>query len=90
MQAIRIGGTAFVSQPSESFAELGLRIKEETWPLDTVVVGYANGMLGYLPTREAFRRGGYEATYGPPSCLAADAGERLADAAVRLVRSMKE
>jgi hypothetical protein len=68
--------------------EFGLRIKEETWPLRTFVVGYANGMLGYLPTLEGFKRGGYEATYGPPSCMAPEAGDRLAAAAVDLVRGI--
>ena len=51
---------AFASQPSESFVEHGLRIKESTWPVRTWVVCYANGMLGYLPHEEAFKRGGYE------------------------------
>jgi hypothetical protein len=88
VQVFRIGDIAFAAQPSESFVEHGLRIKEATWPVRTVVVGYANGMLGYIPTREAFRRGGYETTFGPPSCMAPDVGDRLADAAIDLVREL--
>ena len=88
VQVFRIGDVAFAAQPSESFVEHGLRIKESTWPVRTVVVGYANGMLGYIPTREAFQRGGYEATFGPPSCMAPDVGDRLADAAIELVREL--
>ena len=88
VQAIRIGAVAFAAQPSESFVQFGLRIKEETWPTKTFVVGYANGMVGYLPTIEGFKRGGYEATFGPPSCMAHDTGDRLADAAVALVKEL--
>ncbi|WP_435010989.1 hypothetical protein P12x_002280 [Tundrisphaera lichenicola] len=86
VQVIRLGDLAFASQPSESFVEHGLRIKEETWPVRTFVVGYANGMLGYLPTEDAFPRGGYECTFGPPSQMAPDTGRILADAAIELIR----
>jgi hypothetical protein len=87
VQVFRIDGLAFASQPSESFAELGLRIKEAAWPTRAWVVCYANGMLGYLPHEEAFKRGGYECTFGPPSLMAPDAGPRLADAAIELIRA---
>jgi len=88
VQVLRIDEVAIASQPSESFAELGLRIKEETWPVRTFVAGYANGMLGYIPTREAFRRGGYESTFGPPSFMAPETGDQLAEAAVALVKEL--
>jgi hypothetical protein len=86
VQAIHIGDVALAAQPSESFVEHGLRIKQETWPTRTFVVCYANGMLGYLPHEEAFHRGGYECTFGPPSMMAPDTGRRLADAVIELVR----
>lgn len=85
VQVIRIGNVALAAQPSESFVEHGLRIKEATWPTRTMVVCYANGMLGYLPHEEAFRRGGYECTFGPPSRMAPRAGRDLADAAIDLI-----
>lgn len=86
VQVFRLGGFAIAAQPSESFVEHGLRIKEASWPTRAMVVCYANGMLGYLPTEEAFRRGGYECTFGPPSRMAPEAGRRLADAAIELIR----
>ena len=85
VQVIRLGDVALAAQPSESFVEHGLRIKEATWPTRTFVVCYANGMLGYLPHEEAFRRGGYECTFGPPSMMAPEAGRVLADAAIELI-----
>lgn len=86
VQVFRIDDLALASQPSESFAELGLRIKEAAWPLRAWAICYANGMLGYLPTEEAFKRGGYECTFGPPSLMAPDTGRKLADAAVELMK----
>jgi len=85
VQVVRLGDVALAAQPSESFVEHGLRIKETTWPTRTFVVCYANGMLGYLPHEEAFRRGGYECTFGPPSLMAPEAGRVLADAVIDLI-----
>ncbi|MBI3855908.1 MAG: hypothetical protein HY293_09490 [Planctomycetes bacterium] len=87
VQVFRIGDVAFASQPSESFVEHGLRLKESAWPVRAWAVCYANGMLGYLPHEEAFKRGGYECTFGPPSLMAPDTGARLADAAIELIRT---
>jgi len=86
VQVFRIDNVAFVSQPSESFVEHGLRIKEAAWPVRAFVVCYANGMLGYLPHEEAFKRGGYECTFGPPSLMAPDTGTKLADAALDMIK----
>ena len=87
VQAILIDEIAYVSIPAEYFVQHGLRIKEQTHPRRTRVVGYANGMVGYVPHKEAFARGGYETTFGYRSKLAPDAGDLLADAAIALVRN---
>jgi len=85
VQAILIDEFVHVSVPAEYFVQHGLRIKEQTHPLRTRVVGYANGMVGYVPHKEAFARGGYETTFGYRSKLAPEAGDLLADAAIALV-----
>ena len=85
VQVLLVNDVALVAIPGEYFVELGLRIKQRAYPARAVVVSCANGQLGYIPTREAFSRGGYETTFGPPSCLAAGAGELLAEAAVELI-----
>jgi hypothetical protein len=56
----RIGTTVFVFLSGEPLALLGLHITEVCAPLTAVVVGYANGCVGYLPARSAYRDGGYE------------------------------
>ncbi|MBI3854729.1 MAG: hypothetical protein HY293_03460 [Planctomycetes bacterium] len=89
VQSIRIDDVAYVSIPAEYFVQFGLRIKEETHPIRTRVVGYANGMVGYVPHKEAFPRGGYETTFGYRSKLAPEAGDLLAEAAILSVRAKK-
>jgi hypothetical protein len=85
VQAIFLGEHALVSIPAEYFVQFGLRIKEATHPRHTWVVAYTNGMVGYVPTQEAMRRGGYETTFAGSSRLAPEAGDLLADAAIALV-----
>ena len=86
VQALRIGDLWLASQPAETFVEHGLAIKRGVWPARAFVVGYAGGMLGYLPTEDAFAHGGYETTFGPPSRMAPEAGRLLAEAAVGMIR----
>lgn len=85
VQAIRVGPAYFVSIPAEYFTEFGLYIKEKTFPLNTMVVSCANGMLGYIPTEKAFKRGGYESTLGGNSRMSPKAGQTLANNAIALV-----
>jgi len=85
VQALSIGDVTFVSIPAEYFVEHGLRIKLASHPRHALVVGHANGMVGYLPTREAFLRGGYETTFSPGHRMAPEAGDLLAEAASRLI-----
>ncbi len=87
VQVIRIGPWHFAGIPAEYFVEHQLRIKTATFPKHALVVGGANGMVGYVPTKAAFARGGYETTLGPPSHLAPEAGDMLADAAIGLIQA---
>lgn len=88
IQAIRLGNACMVSIPAEYFTEFGLWIKEKTWPMNTMVVTHANGMLGYVPTELAFKRGGYETTLAGSSRMAPKTGQLLANHAVKLVECL--
>ncbi len=88
VQVLAINDVALAGIPAEYFVQFGLRIKEESYPRHALVVGEANGMVGYVPTREAFRRGGYETTFAGSSRLAPEAGDLLADAALGLIRAL--
>jgi hypothetical protein len=86
VQVLFVNDHAYAGIPGECFVQLGLRVKEGAYPRHALVVGHANGMVGYLPHKEAFLRGGYETTFAGWSRLAPGAGEMLADCAVQLVK----
>ena len=62
VQALRLGEAALVAIPGELFVWNGMRIKTGSPVKPTFVVSCANGMVGYIATREAYGRGGYEVT----------------------------
>ncbi|HEX6971555.1 MAG TPA: neutral/alkaline non-lysosomal ceramidase N-terminal domain-containing protein [Limnochordia bacterium] len=65
VQAIRIGEIALLAAPIEPFAEIGVAIKRRSPFPYTLVSGYSNGMMGYLPTAAAHAEGGYEIDASP-------------------------
>jgi hypothetical protein len=76
MQALRLGDTAIVGLPGEPFVEGQLRIKTASAAPFCFVAHLVSQYVGYLPTREAYARGGHEAnaevTYWAklaPGCL---------------------
>jgi len=88
VQAISVGPYTYAGVPAEYFVQHGLRIKEESHPRHALVISCTNGMVGYVPHKDAFRRGGYETTFSSGSKLAPEAGDMLADAAVALIRGL--
>ena len=46
--------------PGELFVEIGLAIRSNSPVKFTMVVGYAEDAIGYIPTDRAFEEGGYE------------------------------
>ncbi len=87
VQVLFLDEYAFAGIPAELFVELGLKIKEQANPRHALVCGLANGMVGYVPHKAAFLRGGYEATFCGWSKLAPEAGDMLADCAIELIRA---
>jgi hypothetical protein len=83
VQAVRVGPLGIVSNGSEFFADLGLRLKDAS-PLPTTwVATLTNEYLGYVCTPQAFVSGGYEPRTARSSKLAIDAGQRLIEAGVK-------
>ena len=85
VQVLRFGDRAYASFPCELFVRLGLRLKERAHPRRAHAVGSANGYIGYVPTADAFARGGYETTFLNTSKMAPETGDLLVDAALGLM-----
>ncbi|HLT93287.1 MAG TPA: hypothetical protein VKZ56_01940, partial [Membranihabitans sp.] len=76
-----------VGLPGEVFVELGLDIKNRSPYKYTFVIELTNTHIAYVPTREAFDRGGYETIN---SRLAPGGGEMMVESAVKLLNSFKK
>jgi hypothetical protein len=89
LQALRIGALAVLGLPMEPFAEMGLALQEGRPAGRTMVAGYTNGCVGYVPMPAAYPLGGYEVAISfvyfrlpeplAPQCagLVVDQGRRL-------------
>ena len=88
VQVIALGDDiAWVSLPGEIFVELGLAIKEASPFEHTIIAELANGSIGYVPTRLAYGQGNYEVV---SARCAKGSGEKLVDAAVTLLKGLRE
>jgi neutral ceramidase len=85
VQAMRIGPVKWISLPGEPFVETGLGLKNAG---ASFVAGYANGWLGYFPTRSAYDEGGYEVEAGPWSRVAPGSAEQLEAAGSKLLQKV--
>ncbi len=86
VQVLILGEVAVVGLPVELFTAFGRRLKAASPVADTFVATLANGWHGYAPTPTAFARGGYEPRLTDASRLVPEAGDRLTDAALGLLR----
>ena len=87
LQVIAIGDIALLAMPGEVFTEIGTALKSDSPFAHTWIVGYANDSIGYFPTPEEMRKGGYEALVSP---FSAEAIEQMMHAARALLRRARE
>jgi hypothetical protein len=95
VQALHINDVAFVAIAGEIFVEIQLAIKEASPFPCTVVAGYSNGCVGYIPVALAYPDGGYEVDhsfkgYRLPSAIAPGGAERVIQTATDLLRSLDQ
>jgi hypothetical protein len=89
--AIAVGGLDIVTLPGEPFVGLALELRARMADRALLVLGYANGVPGYLPyPPEEYGHGGYEVReahyfYEQAQCFAPDCGLILLEAATRLL-----
>ena len=75
LQVIHLGDVEIITVPGELFVEYGLEIIRRSRLPTSMIFGNANGYIGYVPTRTAFREGGYETLLSLTSRLVPEAGE---------------
>jgi neutral ceramidase len=86
IQVFRLGEVVTLcAVPAELFVELGLEIKKDLKAMNPLIVGYANGFIGYVLTEEAHREGGYESL---STFLDASAGKRIIEVVEKLSKSL--
>ena len=56
-----LGGVPILALPFEGFTQIGMDIRRISGREDALVLGCAEELLGYLPTREDISRGTYAA-----------------------------
>lgn len=84
-----------IGQGAESVVDYDLRFKREFGP-GTWVMGYADDMISYIPSRRVWEEGGYEGgwslyEYGRPAYRwAGDVEDRIAAAVHRVVAQVQE
>ncbi len=66
MQAMRVGDFLLLTIPGEPMVEYGFKIEKAIADRATpIIIGYANGNLGYICTAESHKYGGYEPNMSP-------------------------
>jgi neutral ceramidase len=81
INALSLGPLAMVFLPGEPFVDTGSAIERDSPFEETIVVGFSESSVGYVPPLRVFDEGGYEIGPGKWSFLASDAEEIMRRAA---------
>ena len=88
IQVLRVGDAAFVGWPGEPFVEGGLHVKLKSPTFPTYIAHNTSTLpvsIGYLPTKQAFERGGHEITW---SRLVPKALDIIVDVTIDLLKEV--
>jgi hypothetical protein len=92
LTALRIGNLGLVFHPAELYSYYGLAIRRDSPFPNTVVVGYADGLIGYLADPQAYKSGEYAAIVVPKILdfppFTPTAASAMTNTAVDLLRSL--
>ena len=88
LQVLRIGPACIGTMPGEPFCEIGLEFRQRSGMQQAVLVEWAHGGFGYIPTAKHFEWGGYETWLG--SCaFEPHASEKLLDTLMEMVAEVR-
>lgn len=88
LHAIRVGSLAIVFVPGEPFVETAFQIEKASPFKQTLVTGFSESSVGYIPTEEAFKEGGYEIGPGKWSFLQSGSDILLRDQAIEMLKEL--
>ena len=88
MNAVSIGDSfAFVTFPGELFDTISVGVEEGSPYETTMLIGYSNGHIGYLPSAYAFEYTCYETDI---TRFAEGTGEIVRDQYISMLESLRE
>ncbi|MCL4194667.1 MAG: hypothetical protein KJZ87_23215, partial [Thermoguttaceae bacterium] len=92
LSAMRLGNVAMVFHPAELYSYYGLAIRRDSPFAETIVVGYTDDSIGYLPDPKAYEAGEYAAMVVPKILdlppFTPQAAAKLGEAAVGLLKRL--
>jgi len=92
LSALSMGDVALVFHPSELYTCYGLMIRRDSQFPHTLVVGYTDGMVGYLPDPKAYEAGEYAALTVPKILdyppFHPEAGRKMTNTALALLKRL--
>jgi hypothetical protein len=83
-ESVSIG---LVSEPAELFCEYGIKTRQKSPFATTLVLGLANGFIGYVPTPNVYIEGGYECE---ATNVDTGSGEQLCQTMVKALKAVHE
>ena len=86
LSAIKVGDLVFAGIGGEPFTEIGNRICEGSPYAETILCCLTNSAGGYIPTRQAYSEGGYEAR---GSALKPGGDDIVVDGMIKLLNKIK-
>jgi neutral ceramidase len=93
VQAWQLGGDlTWIALGGEVVVDYSLRLKKELG--DLWVIGYANDVMAYIPSRRVLKEGGYEGAtsmvyYGQPTVWSPRVEDMIVETATHLVRAVR-
>lgn len=88
LNAIRLGSLAILFLPGEPFVETALQIERASPFKQTLVAAFSESSVGYIPTQQAFKEGGYETGPGKWSFLQHGSDLMLRDHAIEMLKDL--
>lgn len=85
---LSLGETAMVFLSGENFTDTAFAIEKDSPFKTTIVIGYAENYVGYVPPRRVFAEGGYETGPGKWSYLDVNAEERVVERTTEMLAQL--